>query len=242
MNDNKKQTQQQKSPLGDLGVRWKSLTMKTNLHILIFSFLLSITFSVEAQKIEYIPDLSKVKDLPNWIAINREIIFDEYVSLNGKPGDGLLYIDDFEFKNGKIELDIKGKNDPGRSFVGVAFHILNDSTYDAVYFRPFNFRNPDRKNHSVQYISMPDHDWSKLRETFPGKYENKILPVPDPNGWFHATIEIAYPKIKVFVDHSEVACLIIDQISKREKGWVGFWVGNTSEGSFKNLKITTKSN
>lgn len=213
--------------------------MKTKMLVLIFVFLLVAIFSSKAQKTEFIPMLSMVEDALNWQAVNRSVSHLEYVHLDAKPGDGLLYLNDFEFRNGKIELDIRGKNDPGKSFVGLAFHILNDSTFDAVYFRPFNFRNPERKAHSVQYISMPQNDWYKLRGDHPGVYENVIQPVPDPDDWFHATIIINYPEVKVFVDNSIQPSLVISQISSRKKGWVGFWVGNGSGGSFKNLKITT---
>ena len=69
---------------------------------------------------------------------------------------------------------MKGKNLQGQSFVGVAFHLIDGKTFDAIYFRPFNFFNPERNTHSVQYISMPDHPWQQLRQDFPGKYESKI--------------------------------------------------------------------
>jgi hypothetical protein len=214
--------------------------MKTNLKIHFASFLFILTWSAEAQEIEFIPDLSKVNNSSNWVAFNRKPKFNDGVSLDGLPGNGLLYINDFEFINGKIELDIKGKDDPGRSFVGIAFHGLNDSTYEAIYFRPFNFKNPERKNHSVQYISMPQNDWYKLREQHPGVYESTIQPVPDPDNWFHATVIINYPEVKVFVNNSDDPSLIIRKISIRNTGWVGLWVGNNSEGRFKNLKITSK--
>jgi len=215
------------------------LIMNARIQSLTIAFLLFFAFSATAQQNEFIPRLSMVEDALNWRVVNRSVSYLEYIHLDVKPGDGLLYLNDFEFKNGKIDLDIKGKNDPGRSFVGLAFHILNDSTFDAVYFRPFNFRSPERKTHSVQYISMPQYDWYKLRQEHPGVYENMIQHVPDPDDWFHATIIINYPEVKVFVDNSVEPSLVISQISSRKKGWVGFWVGNGSEGSFRNLKITT---
>jgi len=114
---------------------------------------------------------------------------------------------------------------------------LNDSTYDVIYFRPFNFKNPESNGHSIQYISHPKYTWSKLREQYPEKYENVVSPVPDPNDWFHVTITIKYPTVKVFVNDSEEASLAIEQLSSQKEGWIGFWVGNNSEGHFKNLKI-----
>ena len=186
------------------------------------------------------PDLSQVSDPEVWTLYNRMIVDDEVVHLNGQPGDGLLWINDLNFKNGTIEVDIKGIDERGRSFVGIAFHILNDSTFDAIYFRPFNFKSPERNGHSVQYISHPKNTWYFLRENFPDKYENPLTPVPDPNGWFHAKIEVEFPVVKVFVDNAKEPSLVTKQLSNRKEGLLGLWVGNNSEGWFRNLKITTK--
>ena len=206
--------------------------MKT-LKLLLAVFLFCISISTKAQQSKLIPDLSEVNDSLIWTVYNRNVTYDDAVHLDRKEGDGLLRLQNFDFQNGTIELDIKGKNELGSSFVGLAFRGLNDSTYDAVYFRPFNFENPERRNHSVQYISQPVYPWYRLREESPGKYENSINPSPQPEEWFHATIVIEYPVVKVFVNNSEEASLIINQLSLRNKGWLGFWVGNNSEGYFK---------
>src|SRR5207237_504148 len=100
-----------------------------------------------------------------------------------------------------IELDIKGKDVQGQSFVGVAFHGVDDTTYDAVYLRPFNFKTDDpvRNTHAVQYVSHPTYPWQKLRAEHPGEYEQPVTPAPDPNGWFHVRVVVASPKVSVFV-------------------------------------------
>ncbi len=101
--------------------------------------------------------------------------------------------------------------------------------------------NPERNRHSVQYISMPDNDWSTLRGAFPGKYENTINPVPQPvDDWFNAKIVVNYPMVRVYVNGSEKPTLEIDQISDRKQGKVGLWVGNESEGWFRNIVLTSK--
>lgn len=210
--------------------------MKT-FKILCVTILSCIAFSAFAQQNEIIPDLSDIKNSDLWILHNRELITDENIHLDGKPADGLLWMSKPVFENGKIELDIKGKDEQGRSFVGLAFHGLNDSIYDAIYFRPFNFKNPERNGHSVQYISHPEYTWYRLREEHPEKYENPVSPVPEPNDWFHVTILVHYPSVKVFVNDSDEPSLSIEQLSSRKEGWIGFWVGNNSEGYFKDLKI-----
>lgn len=199
--------------------------------------LLMTSVCLIAQENVITPDLINYKDTSVWVTFNRVISYDNGLQLDSKSGDGLLWLKDLEFENGKIELDIKGKDVPGKSFVGLAFHGLNDSTYDAVYFRAFNFKNPDRNGHSVQYISHPKYTWNKLRKEFPEEYENSINPIPEPNEWFNVTIIIKDSIVEVYVNNSENNSLRIKQLSLQKSGWIGFWVGNNSEGFFRNLKI-----
>jgi len=161
------------------------------------------------------------------------------VHLDSKPGNGVAWVNNITFNTGIIEFDVKGRNLMQQSFVGIAFHGANDSSYDAVYFRPFNFQSADttRKNHSVQYISFPGYDWQKLRADFPNKYEHAIDTSPQPNDWFHVRVVIQSPKVSVYVNNNSDPDLIIDQLSNRKEGMIGFWVGNNSDGDFANLKI-----
>jgi hypothetical protein len=161
------------------------------------------------------------------------------IRLSENQGDGVAYLQAIEFGNGTIELDIKGKDVQQQSFVGVAFHGVDGTMYDAIYFRPFNFRaeDPARRIRAVQYISHPTYTWQKLRAEQPGKYEKAVNPVPDPNGWFHARVVVASPKVSVFVGDAKEPCLVVDQLSDRRKGLIGLWVGNTSGGDFAKLKI-----
>jgi hypothetical protein len=85
---------------------------------------------------------------------------------------------------------------------------------------------------------LPGNDWKKLREAFPGKYEKAVSPIPEPNDWFHVRVTVAYPKVSVFVNQAKEPCLVVEEISSRRKGWVGFLVGDNSDGDFANLKIT----
>jgi hypothetical protein len=142
-----------------------------------------------------------------------------------------------------IEFDIKGKDVQQQSFVGFAFHGVNDSTYEAVYFRPFNFRasDPVRKGHAVQYIANPDFDWPVLRMRYPNKYEQPVSPVPDPNGWFHARIVVSREKIVVFVNGAPAPSLVVAPPPVVRDGlMLGFWVGNGSDGDWKNVRINGK--
>jgi len=159
--------------------------------------------------------------------------------LSESPGDGVAYLRGVQFGNGTIEFDVKGKDVQGQSFVGVAFHGVDGTTYDAIYFRPFNFRteDPARRGHAIQYISHPAYTWQKLRAERPGTFEQPVSPAPDPNGWFHVRIVVASPKVSVFVGDAKAPNLVVNQLSDRTKGLVGLWVGNNSGGDFADLKI-----
>jgi hypothetical protein len=137
-------------------------------------------FSLSAQQGKStIVDLRKAIKEKKVQVFNRSVTAtDKGIQLDAHDGDGIVWISGIKFSQGEIEVDIKGKDLQGRSFVGLAFHGVNDSIFDAVYLRPFNFKAADaaRKSHSIQYISSPGFGWEKLRNEFPGKYENAIEP------------------------------------------------------------------
>ena len=164
------------------------------------------------------------------------------VHLDAKSGQGVAWLNNITFEKGIIEFDVKGKNVVQQSFVGIAFHGLNDTTFDAVYFRPFNFQSPDiiRKTHCIQYVSEPQYDWQVLREKYPGKYEKALSVSVQPENWFHAKVVVDVNNITVFVNGDSKPSLTVKPLSKRTTGKIGFWVGVTSDGDFSNLKITSE--
>jgi hypothetical protein len=162
------------------------------------------------------------------------------IHLNEVDNDGKAWIKGAKFTNGNIEFDIKGKDVLQQSFVGFAFHGVNDSTYDAIYFRPFNFKSADpaRKAHAVQYVSSPKYDWSRLRTEFPNKYEKPLNTPLEPNDWFHVRITVKGKEISVFVNSEIKPSLVVEQIVPTNGDMIGYWVGNGSGGDWKNLKIS----
>ena len=152
----------------------------------------------------------------------------------------LLVISGIEFRNGVIEFDALGQSEPPQiNFLGVAFRVVDDRTHDALYFRPFNFRaeDPVRKIHAVQYISHPEHHWFGLRDNHPGEYEQPITPAPDGDTWFHARIVVERPRVSVYVNHGQKPSPVVDELSDRESGGIGLWVGPGQGGYFSDLKI-----
>src|ERR1700730_2030015 len=161
------------------------------------------------------------------------------VHLNEAAGPGIAWITGQEFSYGVIELDIKGRDAFQQSFVGIAFHGLNDTTYEGIYFRPFNFQSTDpvRKAHAVQYIANPLYDWPKLRADYPNKYEQPVSPPPNPNDWFHVRITVETKKISVFVNANNNPALVVEPLVPLIGRQIGYWVGNGSAGDWKNLTI-----
>lgn len=200
---------------------------------------------VFGQKKALAPDLGALADGKGINPSNRTItrITDgsrKGIRLSEAEGEWPVYFSGIDFADGTIEFDVKGKDVQGSSFVGIAFHGVDGTSYDGIYFRPFNFKTDDKARvvRAVQYISHPAHPWQKLRADTPNKYEKPVNPVPDPNGWFHARVVVASPKVSVFVGDGQEPCLVVDQLSDRKKGLIGIWVGHTSGGDFANFTIT----
>ena len=211
------------------------------LPILLFA---GLCFSQNAKIIT--PDLPKLLKEKKLSVFNREATIltnspnQNAIHLDAKDNYGVAWLNEVQFSNGMLEFDVKGKNIMQQSFVGIAFHGSDDNTMDAIYFRPFNFQaqDADRKNHSVQYVSLPAYDWQKLRTDFPNKYEHSLNLPPKPDEWFHVRVVVNRPNISVYVNNNSTPDLVVEQLGDRKDGRIGFWVGNQSDGDFANLKIT----
>jgi len=194
-------------------------------------------------------DVTAVGKDPRWQVAGRKTAV---IDTNGKhalrlveaaPVVGLVWLKDYDFGNGTIEVDLLGRSQPVQgSFVGVAFHVADAQTYEAVYFRPFNFRATDstRHSHAVQYVSYPAFPWQKLRSEHPGQYEKALIPEPDGDQWFHVRVVVERPQVSVFVNDARTPALVVNELSDRAHGSVGLWVGDGSAGIFANLRVTRK--
>ena len=162
------------------------------------------------------------------------------VRFDAKPGDGFAVVKGAAFTEGTIELDVRGEDVQQQSFVGVAWAVQNDSTYEAVYLRPFNFRTPDtaRAKRALQYVSQPTWPWQRLRTESPGKYEQPVRPVPDPTAWVHLRLAITRTQVSVYANGGDEPDLVVTRLGDVKPGPVALWVGNNSRGDFATLTIT----
>lgn len=163
------------------------------------------------------------------------------VRLSAGTDAGVAWLEGKNFREGTIEFDVRGKDEFQKSFVGIAFHGADNRTYEAVYFRPFNFRSTDpvRRVHAVQYVFEPHFGFQKLRDTRKDEFESAIRPVPEPTGWIHAKIETRAGRVKVYVNGAAAPCLDVPTLNPAPTGQrIGFWVGNNSDGEFANLNLS----
>lgn len=174
--------------------------------------------------------------------VNREIAAgsDGSVHLSARSDVGIAWIDGTDFGEGAIEIDVKGKDVFQQSFLGLAFHGQDDNTYESVYVRPFNFRatDPARRDHAVQYMTVPEFDWPRLREQFPEEFENPVNSTLSPTDWVPLRVVVRGQRVQVFVGLVANVTLEARKLGTLDRGKVGLWVGNNSDGDFKDLRIT----
>src|SRR5688572_25175805 len=131
-------------------------------------FIILLTTQVFSQEIISI-DIQKAVRKKNVVIVNREVtnIHDKQypgIHLDERYEDGIVWLNDFEFKNGVIEFDTRGKDLKQHSFVGIAFHGIDTTTFECIYLRPFNFpeKEDPKKHRMIQYIARPDYTWQVL--------------------------------------------------------------------------------
>ena len=211
--------------------------MKKTLALVVFAMFCMSMVSFAQQKV----NLASVFEEQQIKAVNRTLsLYESHpgaVEMNAAQGDGLALLKEVSFETGTIEVELLGENNPGKSFIGLAFNIQDEETFEAIYFRPFNFvaTEQGRKDHMVQYIHHPDYTWFKLREERTMEFENEIPDPPDPDDWFKAKIKISLKSVEVYLEGLNEAVLKVERLSTTESDKIGLWVGNGSSGRFRNL-------
>ncbi len=210
---------------------------KINVFITIF-FLISIS-SFCQQQISLTDKFQnkKIKAVNRIISLYGDQL--NAVEMNAENSDGIGILEDVKFDKGIIEVELLGENNPGKSFIGIAFNIQNDTTYEVIYFRPFNFvaKEQLRRNHMVQYIFHPEFTWRKLRRERTGEFEDEIKIPPNPDDWFKVVIEITEDKVEVYLHDISEPVLIVDRLTPTKSKKMGIWTGFNSSGRFRNLVL-----
>jgi hypothetical protein len=151
------------------------------------------------------------------------------------------------FRDGTIEVDLAGQpaayaaGSAARGFIGIAFRLQGDGSYEYIYLRPTNGRADDqvRRNHSTQYSSYPNFDFARSRQEAPERYESYVD--LEPGVWTKYKIDVEGRKARLYVHGVEQPCLIVNDLKlEPHEGGVALWVGPGTEGYFSSLKITAK--
>jgi 3-keto-disaccharide hydrolase len=166
---------------------------------------------------------------------------------NHQPADDamLAIVTATNFKNGTIEVEVAGKpraDAPAdsRGFIGVMFRTQDHGARgENFYLRPTNGRADDqlRRNHSVQYESLPDFPWHRLRKENPGVYESYAD--LQAGSWTKMKIVISGSEAQLYVNGAEQPCLVVNDLKLGDvHGQIALWSHSTTDGYFSNLTVS----
>jgi hypothetical protein len=165
----------------------------------------------------------------------------------GFDQDTFAYIPGLDFHDGTIELDVAGSLQPSaqpdaRGFIGIAFRIDEAGgsfANEGLYIRPTNGRAEDqvRRNHSTQYFSFPGFAFDRFRKEAPERYESHADMVVDE--WTHLKIEVSGASARFYVGNAAQPALVVRDLKRGADahGTVGLWVGDGTDGHFRNLLV-----
>lgn len=164
------------------------------------------------------------------------------VAQTGGNTGGIAILKDVGFQDGEFEVEVAGEPGPGaaaaaRGFVGMAFRVIDGSTYESFYLRPTNGRANDqvRRNHSVQYESLPDFPWSRMRKEFPEKYETYAD--LQPATWTHYRVVARGASLELYVNRAEQPTMIVTDARSTKKGKLALWIGPGTLAHFTGLEV-----
>jgi hypothetical protein len=160
-------------------------------------------------------------------------------------GEPLAILPESDFEDGTIEAEIAGAPRPDapadmRGFVGIVFRAQqHGARFEHFYLRPTNGRAEDqlRRNHSVQYQSVPEYPWHRLRKENPGVYESYAD--LQPGVWTKLKIVVSGTRARLYVNGADQPCLVVNDLKMgRVRGQIGLWAHPTTEAYFSEVKIT----
>jgi hypothetical protein len=144
----------------------------------------------------------------------------------------IAYPKKLNFKDGIIELDIAAPTGKA-GYVGLAFRIRDAHHYETLYFRP----GSSGTINAVQYMPEKklEFNWWDYESE---KYQAKAtLPL---TVWFHVKAVVKGRTLTVFVDNNPKPVMVYNALDPDLKtGSVGFWLGNSASGAYKNLVVKT---
>ncbi len=162
----------------------------------------------------------------------------------------LAVLDQTDFHNGVIEVDVAGQRRAGYStrsdtlgykgMIGVTFRLRGDSG-ERIYVRPHNARLTDQlyRNYATQYESTPEYPFDRLRHESPGVYESYVD--LEPGMWTRLTIEVSGTDARLYVNGAAQPCLIVHDLKLGDtRGRIALWSRISTDAYFSNLRVARK--
>jgi hypothetical protein len=144
----------------------------------------------------------------------------------------IAYPKNLDFRDGTIEADIASPKG-GAGYIGLAFRIKDAHHYETVYFRPGYSKTFD----AMQYMpeKKQEFNWPEYADH---RYQaSAVLPL---TSWFHIKLTVKGSSLTVYVNNEPNPIFTCDYLDKSlDRGSVGFWLGNSSVGAYKNLVVET---
>ncbi len=179
----------------------------------------------------------------DWVIPENDVLGYDFEDYEGRPAlllkrrtlDGkaasLAYPRALDFRDGTIEFDAAS---PGgdAGYLGLAFRIKDDHHYETLYFRP----GASDSMNAIQYMpeKKAEFNWPDYEDL---KYQAlATLPL---KGWFHVKVLVRGRTVVVFVNHQPNPAFVYDDLDPSlTEGSVGFWLGNSPSGAYRNLVVT----
>jgi hypothetical protein len=137
-----------------------------------------------------------------WSVAGDEVKVERYLGRDAaRLRNGAIVLSDLKFENGIIEFDVATTGH--RSFIGVAFRIHDDDSYEDFYIRPHNSGRFD----ATQYT--PVFNRISAWQLYP-EY-NAAIEVPSEQ-WMHVRLEISGPRMRVFLNGGDEPDLVVDDL------------------------------
>jgi Putative Ig domain len=143
----------------------------------------------------------------------------------------IAYPKGLHFKDGIIEFDAAS---PGgeSGYLGLAFRIRDEHRYETLYFRPGSSETAN----AVQYMpeKKDEFNWPDYEDL---KYQSAAtLPLKK---WFHVKVLVKGRTLTVYLGDQPAPVFVYDDLdASLPEGSVGFWLGNSPSGAYRNLKVS----
>ena|SRR5437762_7484313 len=87
-------------------------------------------------------------------------------------------------------------------------------------------------------LAVPDYNWQKQRQDFPEEFEHPVAPSIDPTAWVRLRVVVKGQTVQIYLGQAASPTLEVRKLGTHDRGIVGLWVDNGSNGDSANLRIT----